>query len=704
MSDVVGTILLLALTVTLFSSIFFFVSTFPTPPPQPSNQFSAYLTYTVAGATTKITGVTILHLAGPVVPGSSLIYLYSSAQPTRFTSPFTVSVGTNNSANWNLGQNWYLNLTSYGLTVPDNITISLVTSTELLFRTTLPGSNPDIPPTFTATGTIPAVPNVGQSFTAFVTISDSNLKTNSVYLNLSLLPGSTGSGKYLMTYSASLGAYTYAVPSGFTKGSGAFYVFVNTTDSSGLKNSVAFVITLAAAESSLSASIEVNNSAPVSNQSVLVSAVVSNGGTSSTTLAVAFDANGGSIGSGGGSVVAGGYGVYTVTWIPTHPGVYLLSVLANASGGVLSGATFNITVFPNILFIAHNVPSGVRTSYNESAYMQQELTSDGFPYTSEFISCSSAIPTSFTGYQLVVIDFGSTWVGGCPKFPSATSQTDLTGAGSGVSFLTVGANAWGSTTCTSFSTAYYALFGVTGGASGSCNTLPNATGTVTYAGTAGVGLLASGIPTSMTLNKTLGASSNFVPYDYFKGTTNTAFLSVSAHAVGAYKSSSGHDATIAADPALIAGILPNGNNWGTGQAGSSVLYNVMNFLCYLSTSSQTGRALSDFGIAQASIVGQSHSKLTTLYAGVRDNGPITGLVTATLYVNGSIGLYEGIAVSASATVTSAGGIAWITLTWVAPATGPFTLSLVVNAPYVINFDEQDNQMPLNPLNQPITFT
>jgi len=139
-SDVVGTILLLALTVTLFSSIFFFVSTFPTPPPQPSNQFSAYLTYTVSGTTTKIVGVTILHLAGPAVPGSSLIYLYSSAQPTRFTSPFTVASGTNNSANWNLGQNWYLNLTTYGLTVPDNITISLVTSTELLFRTTLPGS------------------------------------------------------------------------------------------------------------------------------------------------------------------------------------------------------------------------------------------------------------------------------------------------------------------------------------------------------------------------------------------------------------------------------------------------------------------------------------------------------------------------------------------------------------------------------------
>jgi len=38
-SDVVATILLLALTVTLFASIFAFVTSFPSPPAQNSNQF-----------------------------------------------------------------------------------------------------------------------------------------------------------------------------------------------------------------------------------------------------------------------------------------------------------------------------------------------------------------------------------------------------------------------------------------------------------------------------------------------------------------------------------------------------------------------------------------------------------------------------------------------------------------------------------------
>ncbi|MCI4340454.1 MAG: hypothetical protein L3J73_04225, partial [Thermoplasmata archaeon] len=273
-----------------------------------------------------------------------------------------------------------------------------------------------------------------------------------------------------------------------------------------------------------------------------------------------------------------------------------------------------------------------------------------------------------------------------------------------VGFLVVGANAFGSTTCSSYTSAYLGLFAIGWAASGTCITLPNATATATYTGTPASGLRSDGIPTSFTYNKTLGTSSNFVPYGWFaKGTTNTAFLKAGANPVGAFKSSGGRDAAIAADPALLAAILPNANNWGTGQAGTSVAYNVMNFLCYFSTSSVTGRALSDFSVAQATIVGVNHAKLSTVYVGVRDNGPITGLVTVTLFVNGSVALYQGIVVATSVTVNANGAIAWISLTWVAPANGPFSLSVVLNAPYVVNFNQQDNQMPLNPLNQPTTF-
>jgi hypothetical protein len=701
---VVGTILLLALTVTLFSSIFFFVSTFPSPAPQPSNQFSAYLTYN-SGAT-KIIGVTILHLAGPAVPGTALVYLYSSAAPTRFTAPFSVSSGINNSQAWTLGTSWFKNVTSFSLTTPDNITISVVTNTELLFRVTLPGFTPNTPPTFTGVGTIPAVPSAGQSFQIYAIINDPNLNPNSVFANLSLVPGVTGTGLNKMTYTAALGAYTYTVPAGTSKGTGTFYLFVNATDKSGLKNSVAFQVTFTASASSLAATLQVSNSAPVVNTTVVVTDLVSNGGTSGLTIQVTFQANGVSLGSSAGSVASGSTGAFPVSWTPTLQGVYTLTALANSTGGTVAGASLNITVFPTILVISHNVPAGVRTANNESGYLQQELTAAGIPYTSMFVACASALPASATlnTFDEVVVDFGSTWIGGCPKFPSTTEQGKLTGT-TGVGVMVVGANAFGSTTCTSYTSAYFSLFGITWAASGTCMSLPNATSTATWTGSPGSGVRSDGIPASMTFNKTLGSSSAFVPYDTFSlGTTNTAFLKAGGNPVGAFKGTGYRGVAIASDPALLAGQLPNANNWGTGAAGTSVLYNTMNFLMRLATSSASGRALNDFAVSQVSVVGLSHTKATVAYVGLRANGPVSGLVAATLYVNGSVATYQGVIVSVSSTVNGVGGLVWFTLTWIAPSNGPFTLSVAIVSLSPGDLYSLNDQMSISPLNQATTFT
>ena len=68
-------ILLLALTVTLFSSIFYFVNTFPQPAPQPTNQFTASLQYLVVGVTTKIVGVQ--PDTGVTIPPTTLAFTYA---------------------------------------------------------------------------------------------------------------------------------------------------------------------------------------------------------------------------------------------------------------------------------------------------------------------------------------------------------------------------------------------------------------------------------------------------------------------------------------------------------------------------------------------------------------------------------------------------------------------------------------------------
>jgi hypothetical protein len=689
--------------VTLFSSIFLFINTFPSPPSQPANQFSASLTYNTAG--TQVLAVNILHLAGPAVPGSALVYITSSAKPTAFPSPFTVAAGTNNSVEWSLGQTWSQNITSYGITIPDNLTISVATNTQLLFRITLPGTNPNIPPTFTSVGTIPAAPNVGQTFQVYAQVTSSDLRTWSVYANLSTLPGITGSGLLKMTYSPTLGAYTYTVPTGTTQGAGTFYIFVNATSTTGLQNSVAFTVTIEASPTALTVALTANNTAPVSNTSVVLTALVANGGTSATGVTVTFSANAVAVGSAQvGSVGPGSTIGFSQTWTPTAPGVYLLTALANATGGSVAGGTLNLTVYPSILVIGHNVPAGVRTANNESAYLEEELTSDGIPFRTMWVACSAALPaaTTLNGYNVVIVDFGSTWIGGCPKFPSSTEQAKFTGT-TNVNFLVVGANAFGATTCSSYSTAYMSLLGVTGASSGTCSTLPNATGTLSYTSAPASGLRGDGIPGSMTINKTLGSSSSFVPYDWFTlGTTNT-FLKVGSNPVGAWRSSgTTRGAAIAADPALVAATLPNGNNWGTGEGGASILFNVMNFLCRLSTATTTGHALTDFAIGQATLVGVSHAKLSQVYVALRANGPVGATVTATLYVSGSAALYAGTFVAATVTLSPNGAYQYVTLTWIAPSNGSFSLSVVLSS-LTPDLYPVNNQLPLSVLNQATAF-
>lgn len=132
-SDVVATILLLALTVTLFASIFAFVTSFPSPPAQNTNQFQASLVY--ATNQSYITQLNILHLAGPSVSKMGLVYVKSARFPSapEFQNPIPVAWGINNASTWNLGQTWTWNFPTKTLpSAQDNLTVYVVYSSQLL--------------------------------------------------------------------------------------------------------------------------------------------------------------------------------------------------------------------------------------------------------------------------------------------------------------------------------------------------------------------------------------------------------------------------------------------------------------------------------------------------------------------------------------------------------------------------------------------
>ncbi len=722
-SDVVGTILLLALTVTLFSSIFLFVDTFPKPPAQPASQFSAELYYgaTVSGSA-PINAIKITHLAGPTLaPNTGVsIYLFSSDHPTRFTSAFTLTNGLNGSNAWNLGGTWWLSLTSYSLKTPDNITISIVSSTSLLYRVTLPGLVVNLPPQFVAVGTTPAQPTAGEAFTVYAEIVDPTLKTDSVYANVSQIPDPGIGTDTLMTYSSTTNLWTITVPNG-APAAGTYYVFVNATDNSAngaQVNSVAIpvVVTSSAASGggSSDVAISVNPTPPVNGTAGTVYAAVTNPGTSLASATVTFYSSGATIGSSTADVQAGGTTQFSASWTPSSIGVTLLSADANFTSGVDLTGALNVTVYPSVLYIAHSEVSG-RLSNNTSAYLAEEIQAAGFPFTESFVPCTSNLvsaATTYEAYNLVIIDFGSTNGGSCATTLSTTQQGYVTTAmtsSSRTAFLVVGASVFSTTSCATsgYTAAFLTDLGISnGGGSGTCFTSGTATTTsLTWTSTAASGFLGDGIGT-LTLNKTLAGSTGFRPYSYFaKGTTHT-FLTAAGEPIGSWTkvTGAGRGAAIGTDPSLIMSTLPAPTSaaWGVGGAATEVLYNVLNYLSGLSSASTPGHAMPDFAISGATLVGVSASHLSYVYVTVRGNGPAGGLVTVSLTINGTLALFNGAPVLAEISVPSSGQDVTTVLTWEAPGVANYQLA-VVGSSVSGTLYATTSQLPLNVLNQATVF-
>ncbi len=266
MSEVVATILLLALTVVLFASIFAFVSAFPAPPAQNSSQFQASLVSAPNGTGAMVETINIIHLAGASVPDSALIYLKSALYPKgpEFASPYSLTAGGIPSGRvWNLGQTWSLstNFTgSYHPILPDNITVYILSSSSLLFSVVLPGSVTSAPPTFLSVGTVPTVPVVGGAFTIDATIANV-VSTNTVTITVSGLPfAAQPTGVQKMKYSG--GVWTYGVLAGNTNASGTYYAFITATGSTGKTGNSAVPVYITPYSTLIGSALSISSTVP----------------------------------------------------------------------------------------------------------------------------------------------------------------------------------------------------------------------------------------------------------------------------------------------------------------------------------------------------------------------------------------------------------------------------------------------------------
>jgi len=240
-SEIIGNILILGITVTLFSSIMWFVTAMPTPQEHAYADMTSSLETHYDG-TGGLAWINVTHKGGQELKNEATgIYIWiNDTTLLRYKiENSTVSIGTS----WTAGEVWRILL---GHSVfpagkdPSKAKISLMVTDTVknseVYTVTLSGgdsnTNPS-PPIIGARGTTPSPTYVGDSFYYYASVIDPNndLNKNSVYLDASSLSPSWTSLK--MTDSNNDGVFTVASPLPADASWSGKIVVVNATDMGG---------------------------------------------------------------------------------------------------------------------------------------------------------------------------------------------------------------------------------------------------------------------------------------------------------------------------------------------------------------------------------------------------------------------------------------------------------------------------------------
>lgn len=336
-----ATIILLALTVTLFAGVFAFVTSFPSPPAQNSNQFQANLWFSGS----SIYGVNITHLTGPSVPGTGLIYVKSANGPNQCFSQnaMTISAGLSGASTWSLGQVWHGPFYEFPTctsptvdTAPqDNLTVYVVSGSNLLFSVILPGQQVSTGPVITSTWVGPSPTLANSRIWVNATITGS-VNPNSVYVSV---PGLTSSPTPMTQTN---GIWTYSSSSGVAK-AGTYSGFINAS-SGGVGGSTAAAVsfTVASSTSGLYVSLSAQATSPTPGYTVHFS-VTQSGGRGPFTYLYNFG-DGTSCTSSTSPTKCNTTTSHTYTAL----GTYLATVTVTDEGGNVSSSSVTVTVNYNL--------------------------------------------------------------------------------------------------------------------------------------------------------------------------------------------------------------------------------------------------------------------------------------------------------------------------------------------------------------------
>ncbi len=760
-SDIIGNLLIIAITVTLFTALFFFVTSIPAPPAQSTSQFSAQLD--IQGP--NEVGVNITYLTGPILgAGAIQIYLTSQLHPTAFTGcspagdPFTIPEGLLGASTWVSGQTWQLHFvrgTNAGdicHTAPalsangDNVTISIVNIAQnvLLFRVVLPGSHAIFPPEFLNEGTMPSNPVQDSNFTVFAQVVGADLNDSSVYANLSSLCSQNCpyprpvqmhmyQGLFVLnvsaTYSNELSenlSTNYPIVINATN--------INATNSfpSKLTNSVVFYVSFTSSVifPSLTVTVSLSQGNPRVDQSVTVTATVTNanqvGGSGLKVSFAAHSENGAS-----GKISTSTLGPYSIgpagtvtaptTWTPPSDGAWIVYANATMSSATIKNGYIGVTVFPRTLLIDEtDVTPGSNSSLDTFTYVATDFSSAGVPFNVSVVSPGTS-PITWTGTSKNSLDMYDVivWVLSNGATLQSSDVSALQSAIQGQrSVWLLGADALAGSSVNTL----YGYFGVA--QTPTLAAIPGPPGVLPLALTTPIGLpgfQTAGIdPTNLSFSGCLGVGSStecpngpsglFSQSDYMyipkTGVSGTPILQVGTTTdvvmVGDTTLYGGKTITSPFELATITQQMPGKTGpyvTSTAQQ-ASLVYDTFNWLANFTSQTRQGN---DWAISQVVVQPPqlSYQHQVAINFTARNNGPGTGSVVATLNVNGFAVYSNGEPIAETIlTVPPGGGEVNGTLYWTPSFVGFLTLGVQLTTQEV-DTDPGNNFMAQSLFSKPL---
>ncbi|MGC8581815.1 MAG: type IV pilin [Thermoplasmata archaeon] len=190
-SDIVANILILSITVTLFSTLFYWVGTLPTPTQSVSTNFVADVIPTVNNQYIK--EITITDLGGSPLYNSGTIIYISYQKTPQYNQEYTLSQGlsylTSYNNVWLPGMVWEINLVNKNIPYTNQVTINIVDTSKntLVWSNTIPTLIVSLPPVIKAEGTLPGRVVVSSQFQVWAQVVDFNSPISGVYVTIKTL-------------------------------------------------------------------------------------------------------------------------------------------------------------------------------------------------------------------------------------------------------------------------------------------------------------------------------------------------------------------------------------------------------------------------------------------------------------------------------------------------------------------------------------